>query len=62
MTFSEKPNFNSGLSESGVPGVPWNPQNLADQLTLSQPGGGGGDYTHHITTGPPGFSALPTTV
>ena len=30
---------NSVLSESGVPGVPWNPQNLADQLTLSQPGG-----------------------
>ena len=23
----------------GVPGVPWHPQILADQLTLSQPGG-----------------------
>ena len=30
---------NSGLSSLGVPGVPWNPQILAYQLTLSQPGG-----------------------
>jgi hypothetical protein len=30
------------------------PQILADQLTLSQPGGS--DYAHHINTGPPGFS------
>ena len=34
------------------------PQILADQLTLSQPGGA--DYAHHITTGTPGFSDLPT--
>ena len=33
------------------------PQILADQLTLSQPGGT--DYTPHITTGTPGFSDLP---
>jgi hypothetical protein len=32
---------------------------LADQLTLSQPGGGA-DYAHHISTGTPGFSDLPT--
>ena len=34
------------------------PQILADQLTLSQQGGA--DYTHHIITGTPGFSDLPT--
>ena len=39
-------------------GVPWHPQILADQLTLSQPGGAG--YAHHITTGIPGFLDLPT--
>ena len=31
---------------------------MADQLTLSQPGGT--DYAHLITTGTPGFSDLPT--
>ena len=35
-----------------------NPKILADQLTLSPPGGA--DYTHHITTGSPGFSVLST--
>ena len=35
-----------------VHGVPWHPQILADQLTLSQPGGGA-DYAHHSTTSPP---------
>ena len=30
---------------------------LADQLTLSQPGGA--NYAHLITTGTPGFSDLP---
>ena len=39
----------AGLSE---PGVPWYPQILADQVTLSQPGGGA-DYAHHITTALP---------
>ena len=29
----------SGVSSLGVPGMPWHPQILADQLTLSQPGG-----------------------
>ena len=48
----------TGLSSLGVPAVPWHPQILADQLTLSQPGGA--DYAHHITTGTPGFSDLPT--
>ena len=38
------------------PGV--HPQIFADQLTLSQPGGA--DYAHHINTGTPGFSDLPT--
>ena len=42
----------------GVLGVPWHPQILADQLTLSQ--SGGTDYAHLITTGTPGFSDLPT--
>ena len=31
---------------------------LAEQLTLSQPGGA--DYAHHNTTSPPGFSDLAT--
>ena len=31
---------------------------MADQLTLSQPGGA--DYAPHISTGTPGFSDLPT--
>ena len=36
----------------------WPPKILVDQLTLSQPGGA--DYAHHINTGTPGFSDLPT--
>ena len=32
------------MSSLGVPGVPWHPQILADQLTLSQPEGT--DYSH----------------
>ena len=39
----------AGLSEQGVPGVPWHPQILAHQLTLSQPEGS--NYAHHITKG-----------
>ena len=31
---------------------------MADQFTLSQPGEA--DYAHHINTGTPGFSDLPT--
>jgi hypothetical protein len=50
--------FQSGLLSLGVPGVPWHPQILADQLTLSQPGGA--DYAYHIIIGTPGFSDLPT--
>ena len=34
------------------------PQIPADQLTLSQPRGA--DYAHHMTTGTPRFSNLPT--
>ena len=49
----------TGLSSVGVPGLPWHPQILADQLTLSQPGEGT-DYAHVITTGTPGFSDLLT--
>ena len=29
----------AGVSSLGVPGVPWHTQILANQLTLSQPGG-----------------------
>ena len=47
-----------GPGVPGVPGVQWHPQMLADQFTLSQPGGA--DYAHHINTGTPGFSDLPT--
>ena len=49
---------NAGLSSLGVPGVPWQTQILADQLTLFQPGGT--DFPHIITIGTPGFSNLPT--
>ena len=38
----------------------WHPKILADQLTLSQPGGT--DYAHHNITGTPGFSDLSTTL
>ena len=64
----------SGVSSLGVPGVPWHthtgpspagglwglqpPQFLANQLTLSQPGGA--NHAHHSTTSPPGFSDLTT--
>ena len=46
------------MSSLGVLGVPWHPQILADQLTLSQ--SGGTDYAHLITTDTPGFLDLPT--
>ena len=48
----------SGVSSPGVPGVPWPPQILADQLTLSQPEGK--DYANLITTGTSRLSDLPT--
>ena len=48
----------AGVLSLEVPGVPWHPQILADQLILSQPGGT--DYAHLITTSTPGFSDLPT--
>ena len=48
----------SGLLSLGVPSMPWHTQILADQLTPFQPGGT--DCAHLITTGIPGFSALPT--
>ena len=47
-----------GCSKGGGRGAAAPPQILADQLTLSQPGGT--DYAHLITTGTPGFSDLPT--
>ena len=46
----------AGLSSLGVPGMPWHSQILADQLTLSEPGGAG--YAHHITTGTPDFQTF----
>ena len=39
-------------------GAGGSPHILADQLTLSQPGGT--DYAQQITTGTPKFSDLPT--
>ena len=39
-------NLLTGLSSLGVPGVPWHPQILVDQLTLSQPRGA--DYSHQV--------------
>ena len=37
------------------------PHILADQLTLSQPKGGGTDYSHYISTDPPLRFLLPPT-
>ena len=48
----------AGPSQAGGPGGPVPPQFLADQLTLSQPGGA--HYAHHITKCHPGFSDLAT--
>ena len=39
---------------AGVPGVPWSPQILADQLTLSKQMGGA-DYAHQMILVPPDF-------
>ena len=52
--------YSPGMAEPGrgEGHLPPLPQILADQLTLSQPGGT--DYAHHITTGTPGYSDLPT--
>ena len=46
----------AGLSSPGVPGVPWHPQILTDQLILSQPGGT--DYAHQIILAPPNFQTF----
>ena len=46
----------SGVSSLGVPGMPWHPQILADQLTLSQPDGA--DYAHQIILAPPDFLTI----
>ena len=47
----------AGLSSLGVPpGVPWHPQILAEQLTLSQPRGA--DYAHQIILAPPDFQTF----
>ena len=54
---SAGPSYTRGVVPWGA-GVPWHPQILADQLTLSQLGGT--DYAHLITAGSPGFSDLPT--
>ena len=45
-----------GVSALGVPGVPWHPQILADQLTPSQPGGT--DYAHLILLAHPDFQTF----
>ena len=45
-----------GLSSLGVPGVPWHPQILADELTLSQPEGG--DYSRLMILAPPDFQTF----
>ena len=45
-----------GMQQGRGQGGQLPPQILADQLTLSQPGGA--DYAHHSTTCPPGFLTL----
>ena len=47
-----------GCHPCGCRGVPWHPQILADQLTLSQPGEG--RLCPPNDTGNPGFSDFPT--
>ena len=49
----------SGVLSLGVPGVPWLPTILANQLTLSQPGERG-RLCPPNNTGTPGFSDPPT--
>ena len=51
-----EPTFHSRGVMPGDTRVPWHPQILADQLTLSQ--SGWIDYAHLITTGTPRFSDL----
>ena len=46
----------AGLSSLGVPGVPWHPQILAYQLTLSQPVGA--DYAPTSLLTPPDFQTF----
>jgi hypothetical protein len=46
----------AGMQQGEGQGGQLPPQILADQLTLSQPGGA--DYAHHSTTCPPGFLTL----
>ena len=47
----------AGLLSLELPGVPWHPQILADQLTVSQPGGRLCPPNNNCT---PRFSELPT--
>ena len=49
-----------GLSEQGLPWVPWHPQILADLLNLSQPEGA--SYATAQYYSPPRFSDLPTSL
>ena len=49
-------NSGPGIQQGRGQGGQLPPQILADQLTLSQPGGA--DYAHHSTTCPPGFLTL----
>ena len=46
----------AGVPSMGVPRVPWHPQILADQLTLSQ--SDGADYAHQIILATPDFQTL----
>ena len=59
LTFSSpwRRSYLAGTQQGEGQGGHLPPQILADQLTLSQPGGGA-DYAHHSTTCPPGFLTL----
>ena len=57
FSFLAKMKISEKYATRGAGGVEAH-QILTDQLSLSQPGGT--DYAHHVTTGPPGFSDLPT--
>ena len=47
-----------GVASGGAGGATAPPRNLADQLTLFEPGGA--DFATHTTASPPGFKKLST--
>ena len=57
MKFPAFPKPKAGMSQAGGQGGRTPPQFLADQLTLSRPGGGA-HYPHPVLHAPPDFQTL----